>query len=55
MKHDTAIRPITLQGGLAAPYVSMSEAEAVELARARFGIDGRATRFATEKDDTFRI
>jgi hydroxylysine kinase len=33
----------------------MTEAEAVDLARERFGIDGRPTRFATEKDDTFRI
>lgn len=44
-----------LQGGLAVPYVAMAEAEAVDLVRARFGIEGRATRFATEKDDTFRI
>jgi Ser/Thr protein kinase RdoA (MazF antagonist) len=33
----------------------MTEAEAVDLARTRFGIDGQPTRFATEKDDTFRI
>ncbi|MDB5652436.1 MAG: Aminoglycoside phosphotransferase protein [Tardiphaga sp.] len=47
--------PTVLQSGLAAAYVAMPEAEAVELARSAFGIDGRATRFATEKDDTFRI
>ncbi len=48
-------RSPVLQSGLATPYVAMPEAEAVELARRRFGIEGRATRFATEKDDTFRI
>jgi Ser/Thr protein kinase RdoA (MazF antagonist) len=44
-----------MQGGLAATYVNMSEAEAVDLAKRRFGIEGRAVRLATEKDDTFRI
>jgi Ser/Thr protein kinase RdoA (MazF antagonist) len=33
----------------------MPDDEAVDLARDRFGIEGRPTRFATEKDDTFRI
>jgi hydroxylysine kinase len=47
--------PSTLQSGLAVAYVAMMEAEAVELARRHFGVEGRATRFATEKDDTFRI
>lgn len=44
-----------MQGGLAASYINMTDAEAVDLARERFGIEGRPTRFATEKDDTFRI
>lgn len=44
-----------MQGGLAAEYVSLGEAEAVDLARTEFGIEGTPTRFATEKDDTFRI
>ena len=44
-----------MQSGLAASYVNMTEDEAVELARVHFGIDGKPTRFATEKDDTFRI
>ena len=44
-----------LQSGLAVPYVAMAEAEAIDLVRARYGVEGRATRFATEKDDTFRI
>ena len=44
-----------MQSGLAASYVNMTEDEAVDLARAHFGIDGKPTRFATEKDDTFRI
>ena len=39
-----------MQSGLAASYINMSEAEAVDLARAHFGIDGKPTRFATEKD-----
>lgn len=44
-----------MPSGLAASYINMPDAEAVELARDRFGIHGRPTRFATEKDDTFRI
>ena len=44
-----------MQGGLAASYINMSEAEAVDLAGNRFGVSGRASRLATEKDDTFRI
>lgn len=44
-----------MPSGLAASYINMTEAEAVDLARERFGIEGRPTRFATEKDDTFRI
>jgi Ser/Thr protein kinase RdoA (MazF antagonist) len=55
VEHETAARPIAMPGGLAASYVNMPDAEAVELARERFGIFGRPTRFATEKDDTFRI
>lgn len=42
-------------GGLASPYISMSDAEAIELVSIRFGQNGRVTRFATEKDDTFRV
>jgi hydroxylysine kinase len=48
-------RPTAMPGGLAASYVNMTDAEAVDLARNRFGIRGQPTRFATEKDDTFRI
>jgi Ser/Thr protein kinase RdoA (MazF antagonist) len=44
-----------MPSGLAASYVNMTDAEAVDLARDRFGIEGRPTRFPTEKDDTFRI
>ena len=54
VKRETSA-PIAMQSGLAASYINMSEAEAVDLARAHFGIDGKPTRFATEKDDTFRI
>ena len=55
MKYDKIIRPPVLLGGLAAKFVAMSEAEAVHVARAHFGIEGRAKRFAAEKNDTFRI
>lgn len=55
VESKTAARPIAMPGGLAASYVNMPDAEAVELAREHFGISGRPTRFATEKDDTFRI
>lgn len=55
MKHGTSILPSTLKGGLAATFIAMSETEAVRVARTHFGIEGRATRFDTEKDDTFRI
>ena len=46
---------VTQSGGLATPYVSMSDEEAVALAGAHFGIRGDVTRFATEKDDTWRL
>ena len=55
MANDPLPASSVLQGGLAVPYVAMAEAEAVDLVRRHFGIEGRATRFATEKDDTFRI
>lgn len=54
VKHETSA-PIAMQSGLAASYINMSEAEAVDLARIHYGIEGKPTRFATEKDDTFRI
>lgn len=51
---DTAIDTAG-EGGLAAPYVSMPDDEAVALAHGRYGIRGVVTRFSTEKDDTFRV
>lgn len=48
---DTAVH----DAGLAATYVSLSDAEAIALAHERYGLEGRVTRFATEKDDTFRL
>ncbi|WP_337998226.1 phosphotransferase [Oleispirillum naphthae] len=42
-------------GGLAAAYAVMGEEEAAEVAAALFGLSGRPSRLATEKDDTFRI
>lgn len=40
---------------LAANFTRVPEADAAELAHRIYGIHGQATRFATEKDDTFRI
>jgi hydroxylysine kinase len=40
---------------LAAAHHSMPASEAEALARDRYGLDARATRLATEKDDTFRL
>lgn len=42
-------------GGLAAPYIAMAEAEAGELTHTHYGLEGDLLRFATEKDDTFRV
>lgn len=47
--------PIATDGALAAPFISMSADEAADLAHRHFGLVGALTRFATEKDDTFRI
>ncbi|WP_156947149.1 phosphotransferase [Bradyrhizobium sp. WSM3983] len=55
MKYDQSIQKSALLGGLATEFVTMSESEAVQIARTHFGIEGSATRFAAEKDDTFRI
>ncbi len=52
LRHSDS-KPVTQQGGLAASYVSMSEDEAVALARTYYDIDGKAVRLTTEKDDTF--
>ncbi|MET3616178.1 Ser/Thr protein kinase RdoA (MazF antagonist) [Rhizobium aquaticum] len=43
------------QGGLASTWNITSLEEAEHISETRFGIIGKATRFATEKDDTFRI
>ena len=37
VKHDTSVGPVALQGGLAASYVNMAEAEAADLARSQIG------------------
>jgi hydroxylysine kinase len=54
VKHETSA-PIAMQGGLAASYINLTEGEAADLVRLHYGIDGKPSRFATEKDDTFRI
>ncbi|SAK48226.1 aminoglycoside phosphotransferase [Caballeronia pedi] len=46
---------VSSEGGLAAAYVSMDPDEAIALAADVYGVRGTATKFATEKDDTFRI
>ena len=44
-----------LAGDLSADFEAMSVDEAVEAAEQHFGIVASAQRFATEKDDTFRL
>ena len=50
-----SIPDILASGGLDTPAEHLSEAEAQKIARASYGLNGTFTRFATEKDDTFRI
>ncbi|WP_406807372.1 phosphotransferase [Burkholderia semiarida] len=46
----------TLPGsGLSVGFTRLDESDAVAITRRIYGIDGSATRFSTEKDDTFRI
>jgi hydroxylysine kinase len=63
-KEKTVVHPVpttlamvslTGEGGLATPYINMAAEEAVELAITKYAISGKVTRFATEKDDTFRL
>lgn len=54
MKTQSSSKRIELSE-LIAPFTVMSDAEAVRLAKDTFGISGRVTRFATEKDDTFGL
>lgn len=44
-----------LASSLSIGFTRLSEADAVRLTQQIYGISGHATRFATEKDDTFRI
>lgn len=46
---------ITDGAGLGSAHVRMLPAEAADLARRHFGMEGKLTRFETEKDDTFRV
>ncbi len=48
------VRSTSHEGGLAATYIGMQDAEALGHLRRQFSLDGRLTRLATEKDDTFR-
>jgi Ser/Thr protein kinase RdoA (MazF antagonist) len=43
-----------LQGDLAAPFTPVSQEEGAQVLREQFGVNADLTRFATEKDDTFR-
>lgn len=54
IKHSPAWR-LFEEGGLATRYICMDADEATGIANDLFNIQGRLTRFATEKDDTFRI
>ncbi|WP_207633926.1 phosphotransferase [Paraburkholderia hospita] len=44
-----------LASGLSISFARLNEFDAVAITRRIYGIDGTATRFSTEKDDTFRI
>lgn len=50
-----AAKPSFDAGALSAASVAVSDGEALALAKTRFGIEGKVTRLATEKDDTFRL
>lgn len=42
-------------GALSTPFTPMTAEEAAEVARDLYGLEGDLKRFATEKDDTFRL
>lgn len=44
-----------LASGLSVSFARLSAFDAIAITRRVYGIDGAATRFSTEKDDTFRI
>ncbi|MFM0326201.1 phosphotransferase [Caballeronia glebae] len=44
-----------LASGLSVSFARLNEFDALAITRRIYGIDGAATRFSTEKDDTFRI
>lgn len=48
-------RRITDGAGLGSAHIRMLAEEAAELARRHYGMDGKLSRFETEKDDTFRL
>lgn len=52
---SSASFPLLDFGDLAAPHVLVPEAEAAEIATERWGVTGTVRRFASEKDDTFRL
>lgn len=54
-KRCTKQAPSGLGGALGANFVSMGPEEAVRHAKQHFGVFGQVHRFATEKDDTYRI
>lgn len=52
---QTAAWALFEEGGLATSYTCMDADEATDIAADVFNIQGKLTRFATEKDDTFRV
>ncbi len=48
-------KALDLEGAIGSGFVNMDAPEAARHALRHFGVQGRLTRFATEKDDTFRI
>ena len=51
---DLALETL-LASGLSVSFPRLNTCDAIAITRRIFGIDGTATRFSTEKDDTFRI
>ncbi|HTV71253.1 MAG TPA: phosphotransferase [Rhizobiaceae bacterium] len=49
------VKRITDGAGLGSAHIRMTPQEAAEVARLHYGIEGRLSRFETEKDDTFRL
>ncbi|MCG8709182.1 phosphotransferase [Brenneria sp. 4F2] len=54
-RHTDSIAITADASGLTTGFISMSDDEALQLARSHYGIEGRVRRLDTEKDDTFQL